>query len=153
MHSSKPKGMNVALRMRTSTVSLESHDATIDILQTQNAGRNISVSPRVHVQQSVKNSRQKVKVLQTEQREQFHSHERLPTAKGNSNYMIYKSNVNHHVIRDNVESQCSSTNKHETKEWMSTKLHQIESIKQQINSVIDITNELEQKRVYSKDNA
>jgi hypothetical protein len=86
--------MSLALKLRTSTVSLESNDATIDILKQQDMHRNQSLSPRAYVQQSVKNSRQKVKALEADQRELYHSHERLPVAKGNSNYMIYKSNIN-----------------------------------------------------------
>lgn len=64
--------------------------------------------------------------------------------------MIYKSHLNQQLFRDNAKSDGSSSHK---QEWVSTKLNQIESIKQQINSVIDITNDLEQRRVYSKDNA
>ena len=40
----------------------------------------------------------------------------------------------------------------DTKDWLSDKMTQIEVIKKQINSVIDITNDLDSKKLYTKDN-
>jgi len=63
---------------------------------------------------------------------------------------MYKTYIHNSGNRKNKERSNDNEPK-EKKEWLSLRMNEIESIRKQINSVIDVTNELDQKKKYTRE--